>query len=132
VWPVVVTGLSKKLGKHDVLVSAQRSPLAFVVFSLIGTTLLLIAIVLAVLGSFAFIAIAAVGCFFIAAALVARAARSSAQRAAAVISVAGLALVIFGMVATPLFYLGWACLGAGLIALAAATVALRPGESARK
>lgn len=113
-------------------VSARRRPVAFVVFSLIGTALLLIAIVLGVLGSFAFIAIAAVGCFFIAAALVARATRSPAQRAAAVTSVAGLALVIFGMVATPLFYLGWACLGAGLIALAAATVALRPGESVRK
>lgn len=112
--------------------SPRRRPVAFVVFSLIGTALLLIAIVLGVLGSFAFIAIAAVGCFFIAAALVARATRSPVQRAAAVIAVAGLALVIFGMVATPLFYLGWACLGAGLIALAAATVALRPAESVRK
>lgn len=103
----------------------RRKPLAFVVFSLVGTALLVIAVVLGLLGSFAFIAIAAVGCFFIAAALVARASVSPAQRAAAVISVAGLALVVFGLVATPLFFLGWACLGAGLIGLAASTVALR-------
>lgn len=105
----------------------SRKPLAFVVFALIGTALLLIAVVLGLLGSFAFIAIAAVGCFFIAAAVVSRASRSPAQGAAAVISVAGIALVVFGLVATPLFYLGWACLGAGLVGLAASMVALRRG-----
>jgi peptidoglycan biosynthesis protein MviN/MurJ (putative lipid II flippase) len=42
-----------------------------------------------------------------------------------VVSIVGLALVVFGMVASPLFYLGWACLGAGLISLAASIVALR-------
>jgi len=104
-------------------VSEKR--LATVVFVLIGTALLLIAVVLGVLGSFAFIAIAAVGCFFIAAALVAGASRAPAERAAAVISVVGIALVVFGLVASPLFYLGWACLGAGLIGFAASMVAMR-------
>ncbi len=103
----------------------SRSPIATVVFALIGTTLLVIAIVLGLLGSFAFIGIAAVGCFFIAAALVARASRAPTQRAAATLSVTGIALIFFGLVATPLFYLGWACLGAGLIGLAASTMALR-------
>lgn len=103
----------------------DRNPIATVVFALIGTTLLIIAIVLGLLGSFAFIAIASVGCFFITAALVVRVGRSPAQRAAAVISVVGIALVVFGLVASPLFYLGWACLGAGLIGLAASMVALR-------
>lgn len=102
-----------------------RKPLATVVFAVVGAALLVIAAVLGLLGSFAFLAIAAVGCFFIAAALVARAIRSPLRRVAAVISVAGIALVVFGMVATPLFYLGWACLGAGLIALAASMVAMR-------
>ncbi len=103
----------------------SRRPLAFVVFALIGTALLVLAVVMGLLGSFAFIGIAAVGCFFIAAALVARASRSPSQRAAAVVSIVGLALVVFGMVATPLFYVGWACLGAGLIGLAASMVAMR-------
>lgn len=103
----------------------SRKPIATVVFALIGTALLVVAVVMGLLGSFAFIAIAAVGCFFIAAALVVRAIRAPLRRVAAVISVAGIALVVFGMVATPLFYLGWACLGAGLIALAASMVALR-------
>jgi hypothetical protein len=103
----------------------SKKPLASVVFVLIGTALLLIAVVLGLLGSFGFIAIAAVGCFFIAAALVARASRAPEQRAAAVIAVVGIAFVVFGLVASPLFYLGWACLGAGLIGLAS-IVAMRP------
>jgi hypothetical protein len=106
-------------------VGVGRRSVATVVFALVGTTLLLIAVVLGLLGSFAFIAIAAVGCFFIAAALVARAIRAPLRRVAGVISVAGIALVVFGMVATPLFFLGWACLGAGLVALAASFVAPR-------
>jgi uncharacterized protein (DUF58 family) len=112
------------LTAHELNATRQK-PLATVVFALIGTALLMIAVVLGLLGSFAFIAIASVGCFFIAAALVARASRSPSQRAAAVGSIVGLALVVFGMVASPLFYLGWACLGAGLISLAASIVALR-------
>jgi hypothetical protein len=57
--------------------------------------------------------------FLVAAALIARAAVSPGPRAAALLALGGTALIIFGMVATPFFYLGWALLGAGLIVAAA-------------
>lgn len=105
----------------------RRNSIATALFALLGAALLVIAVVLGVLGSFAFIAIASVGCFFIAAALVSRVSRSPLQRAGAILAILGLALVVFGLVATPLFYLGWACLGAGLVGLAASLTAFRPG-----
>src|SRR6267378_6755345 len=46
-------------------------PVSAVVFAVIGALLLVAALVLGILGSFAFIAIASVGMFFIAAALIA-------------------------------------------------------------
>jgi hypothetical protein len=87
------------------------------VFAVIGAVLLVAALVLGVLGSFAFIAIASVGMFFIAAALIARAVPSPADRAPAVLALAALALIVFGMTATPFFYAGWGLL-AGAAALA--------------
>ena len=83
------------------------------VFAAIGALLLITALVLGILGSFAYIAIASVGMFFIAAALVARAIPSPEGRAPAVLALAALALVVFGMTA-----LGWGILaGAALLAL---------------
>jgi hypothetical protein len=93
------------------------APVSAKVFAVIGVVLLLSSVGLAILGSFAFIAVASVGMFFIAAALVAQAAPSSGSRAPAVLALAGLALIVFGMVATPFFYAGWG-LVAGAVLLA--------------
>jgi hypothetical protein len=88
------------------------------VFAVIGAILLVSALVLGILGSFAFIAIASVGMFFIAAALIARAVPSAGGRAPAVLGLAALALIVFGVNATPFFYWGWGLLaGAVLLAL---------------
>jgi hypothetical protein len=93
-------------------------PPSAAVFAVIGAVLLVAALVLGILGSFAFIAIASVGMFFIAAALVAQAVPSADRRAPAVLALAALALIVFGMTATPFFYLGWGLLaGAALLAL---------------
>ena len=88
------------------------------VFAVLGALLLVSAFVLGILGSFAYIAIASVGMFFIAAALIAQAVPSPDRRAPAVLALAALALIVFGMTATPFFYLGWGLLaGAALLAL---------------
>ncbi len=96
-----------------------RSPLSAAAFAVLGAVILVAAVILAIVGSFAFLAAASVGMFFIAASLISRAAISPGPRVAALLSLVGIILVVFGMVATPLFYLGWALLGAGLIAVAA-------------
>jgi len=98
----------------------RRAPISAVVFAILGALLLVAAVVLAWLGSFAFIAIASVGMFFIAGALVAQAAPSPVSRAPAVLAVAAIALIVFGLTATPFFYLGWGLL-AGAAALAVVT-----------
>ena len=72
--------------------------------------------VLAILGSFAYPAAVSVGMLFLAAALAARSARSVRGRVAAVLLVTGVGLLVFGTVATPLFYAGWGAV-AGAIAL---------------
>jgi hypothetical protein len=87
-----------------------------VVFALIGALLLVLALGLGILGSFAFIAIASVGMFFIAAALIAQSLRSRGGRPPAVLAVAALGLILFGMVAAPLSNLAWVYLGWGLLA----------------
>lgn len=92
-------------------------PLSAIVFATIGAALLILAAVLAYLGSFAYVAAAAVGMFFIAAALVSRAIRTPAFRAPAILALAALALILFGTVATPFYYAGWGLL-AGSVALA--------------
>jgi len=104
----------------------ERQPLSAVVFAVIGALLLLAALVLGILGSFAFIAIASVGMFFIAAALIAQAVPTPDRRAPAVLGLAALALIVFGMTATPFFYLGW-----GLLA-GAATLAFVNAVRAKK
>jgi len=85
------------------------------VFAVIGALLLVSALVLGILGSFAFIAIASVGMFFIAAALIAQAVPSPAGRAPAVLALAALALIVFGVTATPFFYMGWAVLAVAAV-----------------
>jgi hypothetical protein len=93
------------------------APLSAKVFAVIGVLLLLSAVALAILGSFAFIAVASVGTFFIGAALIAYVVRSPGGRAPAVLALGALALIVFGLVATPFFYAGWVLL-AGSAALA--------------
>jgi len=89
------------------------SPVSAVIFAVLGALLLVSALVLGIVGSFAYIAVASVGMFFIAAALVARAIPSPEGRAPAVLALAALALVVFGMTA-----LAWGILaGAAVLAL---------------
>lgn len=95
----------------------RSTPLSAKVFAVFGAVLLVTSVGLAILGSFAFIAVASVGMFFIAAALIAQAVPSSGRRAPAVLALAAFPLIVFGMVATPFFYAGWGLL-AGAIALA--------------
>jgi hypothetical protein len=103
----------------------RPAPISAVIFAILGALLLVAAVVLAWLGSFAFIAIASVGMFFIAGALVAQAAPPAA-RASAVLAVAALALIVFGLTGTPFFYLGWGLLaGAAILALLARWIGAR-------
>lgn len=95
----------------------MRTPISARVFGVIGSVLLLTGVALAILGSFAYVAVMAVGLFFTAAALISRSVAAPASRAAAVLALAALALLVFGQVATPLFYAGWGLL-AGSAALA--------------
>lgn len=83
---------------------------------MIGALLLVVALGLGILGSFAFIAIASLGMFFIAAALIAQSLRSPRGRAPAVLAVAALGLILFGMIVAPLSNLAWVYLGWGLLA----------------
>jgi hypothetical protein len=102
----------------------RAEPLSTTVFAIAGSLLLLAAVALAALGSFAFVAAASVGMFFIAAALIARSVRTG-DRATALMALTGIALVVFGLVATPFFYAGWV-LVAGAAALAVAGRLARP------
>lgn len=79
--------------------------------------MLLTGVVLAILGSFAYAGVMAIGLFFTAAALISRSIASPPHRVAGVLALASVALLVFGMVATPLFYAGWGLL-AGSAALA--------------
>lgn len=97
---------------------SPSGPLSATAFAVLGAALLVIAVALALAGSFGALPAASVGTFFIAAALIARATTTAGARVAAILSLCGVALVTFGLVATPLFYLGWALLGAALIAAA--------------
>jgi hypothetical protein len=88
------------------------------VFAVIGALLLVSALVLGILGSFAFIAVASVGMFFIAAALIAQTVRSRGGRGPAVLALAALALIVFGLTANLFFYAGWGLLaGSAMLAL---------------
>ena len=102
----------------------REAPLSAVVFSLVGALLLIVALILGVLGSFSFLGVAAVGMFFVAAALISRAAATSPVRPAAVLGLAGFAVVVFGLTATPLFYFGW-----GVVAAAAALAIVAAGRA---
>ena len=105
-------------------------PLSAIVFAVIGALLLVSALVLGILGSFAFIGIASVGMFFIAAALIAQAAPSPGRRVPAVLALAALALIVFGLVATPFSYAGWGLLaGAATLAFLNALRAKRRAAS---
>jgi len=94
------------------------SPISAVIFAVFGAVLLVSALVLAILGSFGFIAVASVGMFFVAAALIAQATPSAATRAPALLALSAIALIVFGLTASPFFYLGWGLLaGAAILAL---------------
>lgn len=102
-------------------------PLSAKVFAIFGALLLVCAVALAALGSFAFIAVASVGMFFIAAALIAQAVPSQGSRTPAVLALVALTLIVFGLVATPFFYAGW-----GLLAGAAALAFVNALDRARR
>jgi hypothetical protein len=94
------------------------SPISAVIFAVLGAVLLVSALVLAILGSFGFIAVASVGMFFVAAALIAQATPSAASRAPALLALSAIALIVFGLTASSFFYLGWGLLaGAAILAL---------------
>jgi hypothetical protein len=90
------------------------------VFAVIGTLLLAAAVVLRLLGSFSYLAAVTVGLFFIAAALISRAARSSAARVPPFLALVGIMLSLLGMVTTIPFLF----VGLGLIAAAGAIALL--------
>jgi hypothetical protein len=101
-----------------------------VIFAVIGALLLVAALVLGILGSFAFIALASVGMFFIAAALIARAVPSPGARTPAVLGLVALGLIVFGLTATPFFYAGWGLLaGAAVFAVISAVRAKKRAAS---
>jgi bacteriorhodopsin len=102
-------------------------PLSAKVFAILGALLLVAAVALAALGSFAFFAIASVGMFFIAAALIAQTVSSPEGRAPAVLALGAVALIVFGVVATPFYYAGW-----GLLAGAAALAFINALDRARR
>jgi hypothetical protein len=105
-------------------------PPSAVIFAVIGAILLVAALMLGTLGSFAFIAVASVGMFFIAAALIARAVPSPDGQTPAVLGLVALGLIVFGLTATPFFYAGWGLLaGAAVLALINAVRARRRGAS---
>jgi hypothetical protein len=94
----------------------RSAPLATQVFATIGAVLLTVAVILGVFGSFAYLAAAAVGLCFVAAALISRAIDSPVARGSAFLALIGLMLALFGTVTTtPILYLGL-----GLMAAAAA------------
>jgi hypothetical protein len=96
----------------------RATPLSAKVFAAIGALLLVSALALGILGSFAFIAVASVGMFFIAAALIAQALRSPGRRAPAVLALTAVALIIYGAGASPFFYAGWGLLaGSAILAM---------------
>lgn len=104
----------------------RGTPLSAAVFAVIGVLLVVSAVPLAALGSFAFFAFMSVGMFFIAAALIAQSARSPRTRAPAVLGLVAVALILFGTVATPFFYAGWGLLaGSAILALISARSAGR-------
>ena len=108
----------------------RAPPLSAKVFAGIGALLLLSAVALAALGSFAFIAVASVGMFFIAAALITRAVPSPGGQTPAVLGLVALGLIVFGLTATPFFYAGWGLLaGAAVLAVISAVRAKRRGAS---
>jgi hypothetical protein len=107
----------------------RTPPVSAVVFAVIGAILLVAALVLGIVGSFAYIAIASVGMFFIAAALIAQAAPSPGRRAPAILALGAVALIVFGLTATPFFYAGWGLLaGAAILALLNGRRAMTPRE----
>jgi len=102
----------------------SRAPFSSRVFAVLGALLLVAAVVLAVLGSFVYVHMAAVGTISVAAALMLGGVHRAFPRAAAVISLVGVGLVLVGLVLVPLTYLRLVYAGWGLIAAAAILVVL--------
>jgi hypothetical protein len=107
----------------------MRSPaLATRVFAAVGALLLLAAVILSLLGSFSYLAAAAVGLVFIAAALISHAARSTPARAPAILALFGVFVALFGTTGTPFLYVGLVVVA---LAAAAGLLVLVRGGSAR-
>jgi hypothetical protein len=97
------------------------------VFAAVGALLLMAAAILGLLGAFSYLAAAAVGLVFIAAALISHAARSAPARAPAILALFGVFVALFGIVGTPFLYVG---LGVLVVAAAAGLLVLVRGGSA--
>ena len=105
--------------------------LASRVFAVVGTLFLVGAVVLGLLGAFSYLAAAAIGLFFIAAALISQAIRSPAARAPALVALVGIVLSLVGTVTTlPFLYLGVGLI-LGAAAIAALLVVGSPSASGR-
>jgi hypothetical protein len=99
--------------------------LATQVLVVIGALLLAAAVILGMLGSFAYLALAATGLFFVTAALISHAARSPDARVPALLALLGVMLSLLGTVTrSPSLYAG-----VGLIVGAAAIALLLAGRT---
>jgi hypothetical protein len=102
----------------------QATPRSTQVLAVGAAVLFIIALILELQGSFAFLGFASLGLFALAGVLISRRV-SSQQRRPAILALIGVALTLFGTTATPLFYVGCATLAASaLLALLAGHFAL--------
>lgn len=83
-------------------------------FSVLAVTLLIAAAALAILRSFAYLAVASVGLLFLAAALASNATRDPHRRVAALLLIGGIGLTVFGLTFTRIYYLGLGLIAGGL------------------
>lgn len=103
----------------------SRAPLTTRVFALLGVVLVVAALFLQLLGSFAYFHIASAGMLLLAAALIRGVVSQAIPRAAALFSLVGTTLMMVGLVVMPLIYVGFIYVGWGLIAIAV-VIALIP------
>ncbi len=106
------------------LAVTERVPLSCKFFAVTGALCLAASVLLAFLHSFSYIAVAAVGLFFVAAALISYSTRSRAARVPALLALLGVAIALVGTVTTVPFL----AVGVGLIvgAFAVALLLRRP------
>lgn len=105
----------------------SRAPLTTRVFALLGVVLVVATLLLALLGSFAYVHIASVGMLLLAAALIRGVISQAVPRTAALFSLVGTTLMMVGLVVMPLTYVGSIYVGWSLIAVSV-VIALVPAD----